>query len=162
MRTTGAGRKNGMPVVSNGSININGVGISVGPFRTQREVLNSFGINVAYARGGSYQFPGKIMIWFPDCTRSHIHLWRNEFIDDNHIVETLNPENQHSCGIGVGMLLEDSTRIVFAKQGCSRLYYYAGVFVREQGSTYDRNCYVKIFDSFSMDSKIQNGICLRK
>ena len=143
-----------MIVSSAGAIKINETQISTGPFRTQREVLNAFGINVVSRRGGSYQFPGKLMIWFPDCTRGHVRLWHNEFIDDDHIVETLNPNNQHINGIGVGMLMEDYVRIVFAKQGRLGLYYYAGVFVRDQGSTYDHNCYKKIFDSFTMCSKI--------
>ena len=142
-----------MIVASTGTITLNGTQIVTGPFRTQRDVLNAFGVHVLRVYG-YYQFPGKIMIWFPDCTGGHNQFWRNEFIDRDHILETLNPENPHAVGIGVGMQLEDYVRIVFAKQGRPGLYYYAGVFRRNCNSTYERSCYEKIYDCFSVRFQI--------
>ena len=142
-----------MIVSSTGTITLNGMQISTGPFRTQRDVLTAFSIHVLRVHG-YYQLPGKIMFWFPDCTGGKAKFWRNEFIDSDHILETLNPENPHAVGIGVGMQLEDYARIVFAKQGRPELYYYAGVFRRNCNSTYERSCYEKILDSVSLRSQI--------
>ena len=144
-----------MPVVSNGTITVNGIPISTGPFRTQREVLNAFGIYKVNSRGGSYAFPGRIMIWFPNCVGRHDALWHNTFTAPDCIVETVNPDNDHAMAIGVGMMMDDFVRITFAKQGNPAMYYYAGVFQCEQPATYGHNTYHKIMDSFSIQSVIE-------